>query len=394
LSEPVTVERLSPQSAEEAAELVRERAAHGSTFSFVGGGTEFGLGYEPERVDVLLDTTRLNRVVDYAPADMVVSVEGGIALAALQATLAPHAQRLALDPALPERATIGGLLATNGFGPRRTRYGTLRDLVVGITIVRSDGTFARGGGKVVKNVAGFDLPKLMIGSLGSLGLIVRATFRLHPVPQCERWFAVDGLSAADVSGLCRATIARRLEPAAIVARLEPDAGSYALLVLFDGFAAGVDAQGAAWLDLLRAAGTRTAESADGAPVREQTLHPRGPLRLRASLPEAAFVAADREVVAPLRGALDGVWTAYPLAGVLQFAGSPRDGADAAAAVLRARAVCEALGGSLVVADMPHELRESLDPFGTLPPSFPIMQRLKQRFDPERRFNRGRFLGRL
>ena len=391
----MNVDVLAPESVEEAADMLRARAAFDTAFSFVGGGTDSGLGYEPERLDALLDTKRLNRIVDYAPADMVVAVEAGMTLGALQAELAPHRQRLALDPAWPENATLGGLLATNASGPRRTRYGTLRDLIVGITIVRADGTVARGGGKVVKNVAGFDLPKLMVGSLGTLALIVRATFRLHPQPECERWYEATGLTPEAVRAVCRELIARRLEPAAVVARYEPGAASYSLTVLFEGFAAAVDAQGWAWLDLARACGVRADNPGpQGVPVRDETAHPQGPLRLRISAPAAAFVEIDRDVVAPLRERLRGEAVAYPLAGTFLLGGRVREVEGFAAALTRARTACESLGGNVVVAEMDAGLRAEIDPFGALPAAFPIMRRLKERFDPDRRFNRGRFLGRL
>ena len=390
-------ERLAPASVDEAAAMVRERAESGATLTFAGGGTDSALGYEPERVDALLETTRLDRVVEYAPSDMVVSVEVGMTLAALQTTLAPQRQRLALDPALPERATIGGLLATNAFGPLRTRYGTLRDLIVGITIVRADGTLARGGGKVVKNVAGFDLPKLMVGSLGSLGLIVRATFRLHPMPERERWYEAGGLTAEGVRALCRSLIARRLEPAAVFARLEPGGSHYALAVLFEGFETGVDAQGASWLESANAAGAQIVDAGpEGVRIAAGAAHPRGPVRIRISVPPAAFVETHRDAVLPLGDCFEAECVAYPTTGTFLLGGFVRDGAGsrAVATIAAARAACEALGGSLVVADMDAALRGSVDPYGTLPQSFPIMRRLKERFDPERRFNRGRFLGRL
>jgi glycolate oxidase FAD binding subunit len=389
------IEHLSPATLEEACDIVRERAALDAAIAIAGGGTESALGYDAERVDVTIDTKQMNRVIDYAAEDLVVSVEAGMTLADLRTTLAPFKQRLALDPAWPEHATIGGLLASNAYGPRRARYGTLRDLIVGITIVRADGTAARGGGKVVKNVAGFDLPKLMVGSLGTLGLIARATFRLHPVPERERWYEASGLSAESVTGVCRALFARQLEPAAIVARADADGARFTLQVLFEGFEAGVDAQGARWLEIARGAGAEAEDPGpSGVTVLDETCHPQGPVRIRISAPPADFVAIDRDTIAPLREGFRGEVVAYPTVGAWHFGGRPRDGADPIAAIARARAACEARGGNLVVAEMVHELRDAIDPWGTLPASFPIMRNLKNRFDPARRFNRGRFLGRL
>ena len=172
-----------PESIEEAVEVMRETGRDGKSLAVVGGGTDLELGTPPSRLDVVVRTRRLARVIEHAPSDQIVIAQAGMTLSALQQTLAPHGQQLALDPPLPERATVGGIVAANAFGPRRARYGSVRDLIIGISLVRADGTLARGGGKVVKNVAGFDLPKLLVGSLGTLGMIVSATFRLHPLPE-------------------------------------------------------------------------------------------------------------------------------------------------------------------------------------------------------------------
>src|SRR5215216_374284 len=145
-----------------------------------GGGTMVDLGNPPRRMDVVLDVTRLNRIVEYHPQDLTVTVEAGVTIGELQRTLGEHGQMLALDPPLEERATVGGVLATNAWGPRR--HGTARDLVIGSRAVLADGSRIRAGGKVVKNVAGYDLNKLLIGSLGTLAVITEATFKLAPRP--------------------------------------------------------------------------------------------------------------------------------------------------------------------------------------------------------------------
>ena len=151
-----------------------------------GGGTKLEWGNRPERADVILSTSRLNRVIEHAWADLTVSVEAGCTIGKLQETLAKHGQRLALDVLWPERATVGGVLSTNDSGALRLRFGSLRDLVIGVTLALADGTVASSGGKVVKNVAGYDLPKLVTGALGTLGIITRAICRLHPLPRETR----------------------------------------------------------------------------------------------------------------------------------------------------------------------------------------------------------------
>src|SRR3989454_1933580 len=148
-----------------------------------GGATKLAWGNSPSRADLILSTTRLNRVLEHAWADLTVTVEAGCTFQTLQETLAQHGQRLALDPLWPEKATVGGILSTNDSGALRLRFGSLRDLIIGVTIALPDGTLASSGGKVVKNVAGYDLPKLVTGALGTLGVITRAVFRLHPLPR-------------------------------------------------------------------------------------------------------------------------------------------------------------------------------------------------------------------
>src|SRR5438128_8816648 len=166
-----------------------------------GGGTKLGWGNSPERADLVLSTARLNEIIEHAWADLTVTVEAGCTIQRLQETLAEHGQRLALDPLWPEKATIGGVLSANDSGALRLRFGALRDLIIGATIALADGTLASSGGKVVKNVAGYDLPKLVTGALGTLGVITRAVFRLHPLPRNTRSFSVSVSSPQEAQEL-------------------------------------------------------------------------------------------------------------------------------------------------------------------------------------------------
>jgi len=170
-----------PRSVSEASQVLAAAAADGLAVAFAGGGSKLGLGNPPERVDLEVQTSGLGQVLEHAAGDLVVRAQAGVPLADLQAALAPAGQWLALDPPEP-RATVGGVVAANASGPRRLRYGTVRDLIIGITVVLADGTVAHAGGKVVKNVAGYDLAKLFCGSLGTLGMVAEAIFRLHPLP--------------------------------------------------------------------------------------------------------------------------------------------------------------------------------------------------------------------
>ncbi|MBV8513991.1 MAG: FAD-binding oxidoreductase, partial [Acidobacteria bacterium] len=150
------------------------------------GGTKLAWGNPPQRANVILSTARLNAIVEYAHSDLTVTVEAGCTLKQLAETLAKENQRLALHGLWPSRATVGGVLSTNDSGALRLRFGSLRDLVIGVTLALADGTLAKSGGKVVKNVAGYDLPKLVTGAFGTLGIITQATFRLHPTPKESR----------------------------------------------------------------------------------------------------------------------------------------------------------------------------------------------------------------
>src|SRR5258708_13232893 len=181
---------IEPATAQElAAELKRANGA-GIGVGAGGGGKKAEWGNPPARCDAVVSTARLNRVIEHAWADLTVTVEAGCTLANLQTTLAEHGQRLAVDALWPERATIGGILSTNDTGALRLSFGGLRDLIIGATVALADGTLAVSGGKVVKNVAGYDLPKLVTGALGTLGVITQAVFRLHPLPRHSRTLTI------------------------------------------------------------------------------------------------------------------------------------------------------------------------------------------------------------
>ncbi|MDP9227893.1 MAG: FAD-binding oxidoreductase, partial [Actinomycetota bacterium] len=176
--------RERPGSREEVAELLRRCAERGTRVRPLGGGTKSGWGSAGTEHDLELSTGGLDSILEHNEGDLTAVIEAGTPLARAQATFAEAGQMLALDPPLGEEeaATIGGVLASADSGPLRHRYGSGRDLVVGARIALSDGTLASSGGKVIKNVAGYDLAKLMIGSFGTLGLILEVSVRLHPLP--------------------------------------------------------------------------------------------------------------------------------------------------------------------------------------------------------------------
>lgn len=234
---------IQPPDASEVAAALRFAAGSGLAVVPWGGGTAIDLGNPPARLDLVLDLSRLNRIVEHRPQDLTVTVEAGTPIAVLQGSLAEHGQMLALDPPLSDRATVGGVLAANGFGPRRLRYGTARDLVIGSRALLADGMPVRSGGKVVKNVAGYDLNKLWIGSCGTLAVITEATFKVMPVP-AELSLVLAGFRSLEAAQSAATEVARSplqplsldlIDPTAarslpVAARAQPEADVWLLAV--------------------------------------------------------------------------------------------------------------------------------------------------------------------
>jgi glycolate dehydrogenase FAD-binding subunit len=351
-----------------------------------GGGTKLDWGNPPVRADLVLSTARLNHILEHAWADMTATVEAGVTVQALQDALGQHGQRLAIDPLFPEHATIGGLLSTNDSGTLRLRFGALRDLIIGATIALPDGTIASSGGKVVKNVAGYDLPKLVTGALGTLGVITRAVFRLYPAPRAARslTFAFDDVKPANE--LLLAVQASKLAHTGLQLRVAGE-GKPEIDVRFAGTEAGMDAQSAT----LRNLTTPARESGNSLAVWQSLQN------LWSSANECAIakfsvlpaqVAATCEHFRRITGTSNLDWRA-----IIQGTGlgwirleSPD------AAVLRS--TLRSLRSQIqpfVILRRPTTMA-ALDAWGDPGDSFPLMLAVKQQFDPNGTLNRGRFLG--
>jgi glycolate oxidase FAD binding subunit len=386
-----------PGTAEEAAEVMQACAGDGLRLAFVGGGTDLGVGAAPAGLDAVLRTGRLSRVVEHAPSDQIVVAEAGLTIAALQRALALHGQRLALDPPHPERATVGGVVAANAFGPRRTRYGTARDLIIGLSLVRADGVAARGGGKVVKNVAGFDLPRLFVGSLGTLGLITAATFRLHPLPEAAATVVVERPGGAEVRAVVTGLRDTQLEPTCVTLLCLPE--GLRLGVRFEGFGPGVRQQAERLAALAARLGLRCERLDEAAAeafwARHDAVRASGEVRVRLAAPPSALPALLDGVIRPLGEGLAQPWAVLdPVVGV-GFAGGSLPQAGAAAACLaRARSAITALRGSLVLAAAPPGVRAGFDAWGPPASAIQVMRQLKAQLDPEGRLAPGRFVGGL
>ncbi len=388
---------LEPETLEEAAAAMTRCAADRMALAFVGGATDLGLGFPPAELDAVIRTSGLSRLVAHAPGDQVVTAEAGMTLLALQRALAPHGQRLALDPPFADRATLGGIVAANAFGPHRTRYGAVRDLILGASLVRADGTTARGGGQVVKNVAGFDVPRLMVGSLGTLGLLATVTFRVHPLPEATGTVIFPGLEPAQAWSLALAWREAQLEPGSAVAVATSD--RLDLAVTFEGFAPGVTSQARRLLEVATRLGLPGAHATEAEAAAHRSRHDAvregGSFRTRIAVPPSRLAEVARTALPHLLGELSpcqATW--YPTLGLGFASGEPSGSASLARGVEQARAALAALGGTLVVTEAPHDVRAAVDVWGPPAPAFELMQNLKDRLDPDRRLNPGRFVGGL
>jgi glycolate oxidase FAD binding subunit len=409
-----------PGSVEEVSAVMAFASAEGLKVIPRGSGTKMALGGIPERVDLVLALSRLNEVVDYEPGDMTATFQAGTLLKDAQAVLGRNRQFIGLDPPYGDRATLGGILATNSSGPRRLRYGASRDLVIASRVVHADGKVTRAGAKVVKNVTGYDLNKLYIGSLGTLGVIVEATFRLHPVPSVEqtllaRFESVD--AARDAVGrildspvvpsaveLFNAEASRRVAEHAGVPWSKE---RYSLAVAIGSVRPeAVDAQ----LEMVRRfcceAGSGGAHTLDG-PVHDaywratRDFSPgdglRSVLKVSVLLTKLAEVVRVGEEVAAQQGLGLGV-VSEAGSGIVRYyftagSGSPeRFPQGVAEAVNRLRAFAGEAEGNLVVLEAPLDVKKRVDVWGLAEKALPLMQRPKAEFDPQRILNPGRFVG--
>ena len=379
-----------PGSTEETAAVLRAAASLGLTVVPRGRGTKLTWGRPPGSADVVLDVSRMDRVVDHAAGDLIVETQAGALLADVQSTVGSAGQRLALDEPVPG-GSVGGMLATNASGPGRVAVGTARDLLIGVTVVRADGVVAKAGGRVVKNVAGYDLGKLVIGSFGTLAVVTQAVFRLHPVPAARRYVTVPFGSAAEASALVQAVVHAQVVPAAVEVEWRAD-GAGTVGVLLEGTPAGVEARTAATRELLGAGAAAAAEAPGGWGALPWTGQPGATgLKLTCALSGLAPVleaarraATDAGAELTVRGS-GGAGVLYAALG----AGAPV--AAVADVVARTRAVCTEHGGSLVVLDGPAEVKAGVDTWGPVP-AIDLMRRVKDQFDPGHRLAPGRFVG--
>ena len=411
---------VSPGSVEEVSAVMAFASAEGVKVVPWGSGTKMALGGIPERVDLVLVLSRLKGVVDYEPADITATFRAGTLLKEAQAVLGGHGQFIALDPPHADLATLGGILATNSSGPRRLRYGASRDLVVAIRVVHADGKVTKGGAKVVKNVTGYDMNKLYIGSLGTLGVIVEVSFRLHPLPKVEKTclapFASLDATRRVVAGILDSPLvpfavellnAEASHRVAAEAGLPWAKGSYGLAVAIGSVRPeAVDAQLQTVKRLCHEAGSPEEHVLDGRPhdafwraTRDFALGDGLAAVLKASvlLTKVADGVRLGEEVAAKQGLGLGV-VCEAGSGIIRYhltgdAASPeRFQQGVGEAVNRLRAFAQGAEGNLVVLKAPTELKSRVDVWGLPEKALPFMRRPKAEFDPQRILNPGRFVG--
>jgi glycolate oxidase FAD binding subunit len=357
-----------------------------------GGGTKLAWGNPPQRADIVLCTARLNAVLEHAWSDLTVTVEAGCTIKQLRETLAEHGQRLALDALWPSRATVGGILSTNDSGALRLRFGSLRDLVIGVTLALPDGTLAKSGGKVVKNVAGYDLPKLATGALGTLGVITRATFRLHPLPKESRTISCLARDPHEAQRLILAIQNSKLAHSALQVRfvesMQPQIDA-----LFEATQAGLTAQ----IEQLKAILAPSAMVDPGPAVwnARQELYSAakdnesGAALAKISILPSQIAKAFEKLssVAANQARCNAVIQATGI-GSVHLEAPPTTLADALRTL---RTKLEAMDGSMMIAHRPSAM-PALDAWGDPGDAIPLMRAIKQQFDPKSTLNPGRFVG--
>lgn len=380
---------VSPADAHQIAAILRFAREQGLAVSPSGGGTKISWG-NPDAPRIQLLMNRMSALREHSWQDMTCGVEAGCTWATMQAQLARHGQLVALDPLWPAHATIGGIVATNDGGALRLRYGGLRDLIIGMTVVLADGTIAKTGGKVVKNVAGYDLHKLMTGSFGTLGIIADVNFRLHPLETQSRTWTAEAPDPSHFEAPLRALLDSQIIPSSIQIRMNTnrcalDVREAATVTCLDDHA----------LLLTQFFGSiPVRESSDAVWNARQELFDRtGATILKASLLPSQLCS----VLAQLRqwAQADGIEisAAAQCNGLMNIAlhAAP----DASISLIeRLRHELRTSGGSVVVLELPAELRGRVDVWGCDSNALPLMREIKRRFDPDRILNPGRFAGNI
>lgn len=404
----VTAEFLPATQTELARYLAENAAGPRRRLCPVGGRTSLGFGVAAPQADVLIDLRELIRVVDYPARDMTVTVEAGLRVNELQRLLAQQGQQLPVDIAQPERATIGGAIATNTHGPRRYGYGTFRDYVIGISGVDAAGRLFKGGGRVVKNVAGYDVCKLLIGSRGTLAVFTQVTLKLRPLPECSGWYWFQFDLYGEVENVLERLLTSAARPVAIEVLNQPaselvvnqarqalPAGGVVLCVGVEGSRREVDWQLEALRKEIVPFGVQQLERIDGvlavellASITDFPVCADDPLAFQANLrPSRCLEFAEQAAalgVAAVCHAGNGVV-------VGQLPEETATIAKAKSLLAPLRETARGGDGNLTILHCDPEWQADLPMCGDPEPAWPLMLQLKRQLDPHGLLNPGRFV---
>lgn len=381
-------EVVRPRSVAELREVVERAAAEKLGIFPIGGSTQLHVGRPPSRSGLGVDLTELNHVVDYPARDMTITVQAGITMAQLSEALLPERQRLPIDVPQPQRATLGGSIASNISGPRRLGFGTFRDYIIGIRFIDDQAREVQGGGRVVKNVAGYDLCKLHTGAFGSLGIITQVTLKLRPMPEAHAsvTFPCSISSLGD-------TLDRLHESATRPAYVEVQGTVVEYCQIAVGFED--NAPAVAWqLDQIQrefpqaAMQIRQGDVADEyVRIMTETIHTPAAWSWRASLRPSAVAAFVRDLT---RWGF--AWQAHALSGIVWGRATHEMSLNQVTNELEnLRRMAEAADGSVIVWQCPTEWKSRLDLWGRERSDWRLMQIVKRQVDPQDLFNPGRFL---
>lgn len=393
-----------PSTLDDLRQAVAVRVAEGHAVYPQGGRTALDYGGTPATPGVIVDTRALDRVVDYPAADMTITVEAGITLTTLRDVLSAEKQRLLIDAPQADRATLGGIFATNTSGPRRFGAGRPRDQIIGVSFVTSDGELVKGGGRVVKNVAGYDLPKLMTGSMGSLGVICQLTLKVRPKPEASTLVWV-GLPGVDAVGAALDRLSHsETRPIAVELLNGPASVTVGGPLGLSGsgwtLVVGIEdnARSVAWQ--VERLGVELAARSDWAVLENEATTPLWSALENFPAEGAgvlAFVANLRpSSVAAFAAGLDPAqWSVQAHAGngIVRAHGlGERTLEELAAELDRLRASAVKDGGNLVLSRCPAEWKARLQVWGEPRPDWDVARRVKQAIDPRGVMNPGRFVG--
>ncbi|HYB98395.1 MAG TPA: FAD-binding oxidoreductase [Candidatus Limnocylindrales bacterium] len=351
-----------------------------------GGGTRLHVGNVPRSFDIKLSTTAIGRIVEQNPEDMTVTCEAGVSLLRLQRNLAKTGQRLCVDVAVDERSTLGGIVASNAAGGLRYGFGTPRDLVLGMTVIDGAGRTVHAGGRVVKNVAGYDLVRLFTGSLGSLGIVMEMTLRTHPQPDAAATLVFDYAAASELDAARARLVASPLPLAALDFAVDAgaDTAVWSLVVRIEGTEAEVAYQGDRVCELARR---------DPAQALEEWLSPAhvdggDGVTIRVGTAPAELLMLVQDAVAAARG--HAVFAGGHLGDGIARIHVPAGGEAALSALMSATAGA----GTRVIERAPTAARRGMDVWSPVPASLDLMRELKRRFDPDGVLAPGRLVGGL